>query len=174
MSEESADLGGHLRAQGVFDLTGVRVQQRVLQAEGVEKQPLGQAMAADNLQGALFTVRGEPNVPVVEINQFFLAHEKESGAILDELWQRFRRYRLPARVLLRVQDYFQQIIDQLLLRVVGDDDDGVAFAVQVGHQSHDQRLVDLVEVAGGFIGKNQVGLVNEGPGNAHPLLFSPG
>src|SRR6516225_895614 len=198
MPEESADLGGYLRAQRVFDLAGVRVQQRFLQTEGVEKQPLRQTMAADDLQGALFTMRRELNVPVVEIYQFFLAHEEEGSAVLDKLRQRFGKHRLPPRLFPGMQDCLQQIVDQFLflvgehrdlaqpavmqfdaslrhatdLGVVGDDDNCVAFAVQVGYQSHHDRLVDFIEVARGLVGENQVGLVNESARNADALLFS--
>ena len=72
---------------------------------------------AVHVEGAPFALRCERDVPVVEVNQFLLAHEEECSAVLDELRQCFGGHRRPARVFLGVEDGLQQIVDQFLFLV---------------------------------------------------------
>jgi hypothetical protein len=59
--------------------------------------------------------------------------------------------------------------------VVGDDDEG--FVVVVGEfeeERHDFRAVFGIEVAGGFVGEEDIGIVDKGAGDGGALLFAPG
>src|SRR3989338_3205559 len=60
------------------------------------------------------------------------------------------------------------------IRFVGDQHDGDAFAVQLLEQRHDFLAGLAVEVAGGFIRKNQARAVDQGARNRHALLLPPG
>jgi hypothetical protein len=58
--------------------------------------------------------------------------------------------------------------------VVGDDDEGFSsFGDEGEEQLHDFAAGGGVEVAGGFIGEEQAGVINEGAGDGDALLFSP-
>src|SRR6266566_1593855 len=60
------------------------------------------------------------------------------------------------------------------LRVVGDENDGLAVLVH-SHHELDDDLRDLrVEIASRFIRPNHRRFVNQGPGNSHPLLLATG
>ena len=58
---------------------------------------------------------------------------------------------------------------------VSDLDDGHAVvAVQFAEELHDLAALVGVEVAGGFVGENEGGLVDEGAGDAEGLLLAAG
>ena len=59
-------------------------------------------------------------------------------------------------------------------RVVGDDHEGRAVLVELVEQAEDDLLVGFVQVAGGFVGQQQLGVVDEGAGHAHALLLAAG
>ncbi len=57
--------------------------------------------------------------------------------------------------------------------IVGDDDESDAlFLVQLLQQGHHLRAGRAVQIAGWFIGQDERGVVNEGAGDSHPLLFA--
>ena len=58
--------------------------------------------------------------------------------------------------------------------VVGDHDDGVALGVEAAEEVGDDALVGGVEVAGGLVGEDDGGLVDEGAGDADALLLAAG
>src|SRR5262249_1353385 len=58
--------------------------------------------------------------------------------------------------------------------VVRDHEDGVASAVKFAEQADDEFFVGFVEVAGGFVGENQLGLIDEGTGDGYTLLLATG
>src|SRR5215471_717333 len=51
-------------------------------------------------------------------------------------------------------------------------DDGGAFGIETTEQRHDFRRLLGVQVAGGLVGQEQAGLVDDGPGHPHQLLLS--
>jgi hypothetical protein len=55
---------------------------------------------------------------------------------------------------------------------VGDDHDGPAVLVQVLEQSENPLRCPAVEGARRFVGENQRRVVDERPGDGHPLLLS--
>jgi len=55
--------------------------------------------------------------------------------------------------------------------VVGDDHDGGPLTVQIPQQADDGRSGGAVEVTGGFIGQDDGGVTDQGPGDGHPLAF---
>ncbi len=60
-------------------------------------------------------------------------------------------------------------------RIVGDEEDrGAALAGEAEHQLDDMRAGFLVEVAGGLVGEQQLGLADHGAGEADALLFAAG
>src|SRR5258707_15865366 len=57
------------------------------------------------------------------------------------------------------------------IRVVRNHEDGVPGIVQLAENLQHDGFVDFVKVAGGFVGENQLRLVNEGASDSHaPLL----
>ena len=59
--------------------------------------------------------------------------------------------------------------------VVGDDDEGDAFfAVELEEEVHDVFAGDGVEVAGGFVGEDDFGVVDDGTGDADALFLAAG
>ena len=74
----------------------------------------------------------------------------------------------------------QVAVDQLdatvgLLRnigIVGDHEDGVAGAVEFTEKADDDLFVGFVEIAGGLVGKDEFGLIDERAGDGHALLLT--
>src|SRR5580765_8657351 len=58
--------------------------------------------------------------------------------------------------------------------VVRDHQNGVAAGVQLAKQPEDDLLIGLVEVPSGFIGKDQLRLIDQRPGDGDALLFAAG
>jgi hypothetical protein len=57
--------------------------------------------------------------------------------------------------------------------IVGDHNDGQALiTVEIGEQAHDLVRRLAVQVACGFIGQKDRGLVDDGSGNGNPFLFA--
>ena len=50
--------------------------------------------------------------------------------------------------------------------------DGAALLVQLGEQVQDDALVGRVQVAGRFVGQNDLGIVHQGPRDGHALLLA--
>src|SRR5579863_24407 len=59
-------------------------------------------------------------------------------------------------------------------RIMRDHEQRPPLAVQLGEQAHDDGLIHFVEVAGGFVGQDQLRLIDEGARDAYPLLFAAG
>jgi len=58
--------------------------------------------------------------------------------------------------------------------LVGDEDDGVSAGVKVVEESHDLIAGLGVEVAGGFVGEDDGGAINEGSGDGDALALTAG
>src|SRR5271155_3157675 len=58
--------------------------------------------------------------------------------------------------------------------LVGDDDDGVAVGVELVEEGHDLVAGLGVEVAGGLVGEDDGGAIDEGAGDGNTLLFAAG
>src|SRR5712672_3339059 len=58
------------------------------------------------------------------------------------------------------------------VRIVRNHEDGVPGIVQLAENLQHDGFVDFVEIAGGFVGKNQLRLVNEGASDSHALLLA--
>ena len=58
--------------------------------------------------------------------------------------------------------------------VVGDHHDGQTLVMLGGDEVEDFAPRGLIEIAGGFIGKENLGFVHQGPGNRHPLTLASG
>ena len=58
------------------------------------------------------------------------------------------------------------------LRVVGDDNQRGTVPVEFAEDVHHDVLVGLVQIPRGFVRQNQLRIVDQRPGNAHPLLFT--
>src|SRR6516225_8676279 len=58
--------------------------------------------------------------------------------------------------------------------VMRDHEDGVAGLVELAKNVDDDFLVGFVEVAGGFVGEDELRLINERAGDRHALLFTTG
>ena len=56
--------------------------------------------------------------------------------------------------------------------VMGDEDDRVAFAVKLVEDSQDFPAGLGIEVAGWLIGQDEGRLIDQGPGNGHPLTLA--
>ena len=57
---------------------------------------------------------------------------------------------------------------------MGDDHEGRAVLVELVEQVEDDLFVGFVQVAGGLVGQQQLGVVDEGAGHAHALLLAAG
>ena len=55
---------------------------------------------------------------------------------------------------------------------VGDHDDGGAFGVEFGEEAHHLASVLAVEVAGGLVGEDELGMAHTGTGDGHTLLLA--
>ena len=53
-------------------------------------------------------------------------------------------------------------------------DDGASLAVQFAQQAQDDLFVDRVQIAGGLVGQNDLGIVDQGARDADPLLLPAG
>src|SRR5882757_2044002 len=58
--------------------------------------------------------------------------------------------------------------------VVGDHQNGVACAVELAENFHDDGFVWFVEIAGGLVGKDQLWLIDQRAGDRDALLFAAG
>ena len=58
--------------------------------------------------------------------------------------------------------------------VVRDHEDRVARAVQLAEKFHDDGFVGFVEIAGGLVGEDQLGLIDQGAGDRDALLLAAG
>ena len=184
----------------MFNLAGVFIEQVLVETEDLVEQAFGQAMPADDVLSPRLPARSEGECGVLQTYQAFLCHQQEGGAVARELRQGIGFQDAMGGVFLRVPYGLQQVIDQLLLvhwksgdlrqapvvqfdaalghtadfGVVRDQYQGVAGAVQFRQQAHHQGFVHFVEIAGGLVGKNQVGLIDERPRHAHALLLASG
>ena len=59
-------------------------------------------------------------------------------------------------------------------RIVGDHEDGVAFAVEIAQQANHGFFVGFVEIAGGLVGENQLGMIDQRASDGDTLLFAAG
>jgi hypothetical protein len=57
--------------------------------------------------------------------------------------------------------------------VMGYEDDGDAFLVQLLKYAEHFFTGLGIEISGGFIGQEQGGMVDQSPGDGHPLLLTP-
>ena len=57
---------------------------------------------------------------------------------------------------------------------VGHQDDGVAFGVKVVEEGHDFDRCFGVKVAGGFVGEDDAGVIDEGAGDGYALALAAG
>ena len=61
------------------------------------------------------------------------------------------------------------------LTIMGHHHEGsTEFGIQFAHQGVDAGRALVIQVAGGLIGQHQPGLVDQGPGDGHPLALTPG
>ncbi len=58
--------------------------------------------------------------------------------------------------------------------VVGGNDDGGAEAVHLLEELHETGGLDIIEIAGGFVGQEEAGTNDDGPGNGDALLLPAG
>ncbi len=58
--------------------------------------------------------------------------------------------------------------------VVGDEDDSAPLGMNGGEQFEDLDAGGGVELAGRFVGQQQLGVVDQRPGQRHPLLLAAG
>ena len=58
--------------------------------------------------------------------------------------------------------------------VVSDHQDGVAFAMKLAEQADDGFLIGLVEIAGGLVGEDELGMIDERASDGDALLFAAG
>jgi hypothetical protein len=58
--------------------------------------------------------------------------------------------------------------------VVRNHYDGASLAMQLAQQAQDDFFIDCVQISSGFIGQNDLRIVDQGAGDANPLLFSAG
>ena len=56
--------------------------------------------------------------------------------------------------------------------IVGDHDNGATLLMKFAEKAKDDLFVVLVEIASGFVGEDDLGIINEGASDAYALLFT--
>ena len=105
-------------------------------------------------------MRTTPTGRAVEVGEQLLLHDVADRVVV----------RVPVEQVDGVGQHRQQRVE-----VVGDDHDRhVPLAVQVAEQPHDLLLVAQVEVGQRLVEQQQLGVVDDGLGDRHPLLLAAG
>ena len=58
--------------------------------------------------------------------------------------------------------------------IMGDHHDGASLAMQFAQQAQDNLFVDRIQIAGGLVGQNDLGIVDQGARDADSLLLAAG
>jgi hypothetical protein len=157
MREEDTDLFGDLWTQRVLDPQSMLVHHVIIDVEGIMKQALGEAVAAESLPRARLSEVGKRDFAVLDTDQPLLRHAKKGGAVRHELRHVLGAYNTFPGVLLGVPDGLEKVVNHLSfdggqsrrrsqaavmqfdvtfrsatnLRVVRDHDNGVTVAMQL-------------------------------------------
>ena len=118
--KEGADLLGHFRAEGMFNLAGVLVERVFIDAKRFVEKAFREAMPAEYMPRASLPTRGKRKRCAFQVNQALPRHQQERGPIGRELRQGVRFQNAAAAIFLRMPDGLQQVIDQLLF-ISGED-----------------------------------------------------
>ena len=201
MAQEAADALVEFGADDVFELAGLAASFVVVDAESVLEQAFSEAMAANDIAGSAPAAIGEFDLPIAEnVNEAKVFHAGEGadgidtagstdvfdiGAIaffgadpnlLEEVIEVDAVVHGNALIDSEMAvDEFDAAIRLLRdVRVVGDHEDGVASAVEFAEEADDDFFVGLIEIAGGLVGKDELGLIDERAGDGDALLLAAG
>src|SRR5690348_1418293 len=197
MAEKRADALVEFRADDVLEFAGLRIGLGVWDRKSVSEEALGETAAADDIAGAALTAVGEGNFGIVSGDE---ADERETlNGALGICIERMETGKPGAFAgLLTNPEFFEDVVETRFIfrgingdlrqsavgefdaaigkradgRVVRDHENGVAFAMQFAEEADDGLLVGLVEIAGGLVGENQLGVINQSAGEGDALLFA--
>src|SRR5712672_3877485 len=112
-----------------------------------------------------------------EVIETYLVVGRDVAATIGGVDQRAGQ-RMPRAVLQRIEvqapvgEFDTAIGLTGYVRIVRNHEDGVPGIVQLAENLQHDGFIDFVEIAGGFVGKNQLRLVNEGASDSHALLLA--
>jgi hypothetical protein len=201
MSEEAADALVEFWTDDVFELAGLTVSLVIVDAKRVFEEALGETMATNDVARAAFASVGEFDVTIgLDVDQAEVFHACQSADGIDAA-RRADVFHIGGIAFFATDpDLFQKMVevdavvhgDALIdgemavdeldaavgllgnVGIVGDHEDGVAGTVQFAEQADDDFFVGLIEIAGGLVGENELGLIDERAGDSHALLFTAG
>jgi len=197
MAEKRADALVEFRADDVFEFASLGIGLGVWNRKRVSEKALGEPSAADDIASTALATVGEGNFGIVSGDE---ANEREAlnGALGIGI-ERMKAGEPGAFAgLLTNPELFEDVIEtgfifrgingDLREAAVGEFDaavgksadgwivrnheNGVAFGMQFAKQANDGLLVGLVEIAGGLIGENQLGMIDQSAGKGNALLFA--
>ena len=201
MAEETADALIEFGGDDVFELAGLAVGFVIVDAESVLEETLGKTVTTDDVAGAALAAIGKLDVTIgLDVDEAEIFHTREGadgidtaggadvgdvGAIaffatdpdlLEEMVEVDAVVHGDALIDGEMaMDEFDAAVGLLGdVGVVGDHENGVAGAVKFAEQSDNDFFVGFVEVAGGLVGQDEFGLIDESAGNGDALLFAAG
>jgi len=201
MAEEAANALVEFGRDDVLEFAGLTVGFVVVDAERVLEEALGEAMTADDVAGAAFATIGQLDLAIGEnVNEAKVFHAGEStdgidtaggadvldvGAIpffaanpdlLEEMVKVDAVVHGDALIDGEVAvDEFDAAVGLLGdIGVVGNHENGMAGAVEFAEEADDDFFVGFVEITGGLVGQDELGLIDERASDGDALLFTAG
>jgi hypothetical protein len=200
MAEEGADALVEFGADDVLELAGVGIGFGIGDGESVGEEALGEATAADDIASAIVSALGERDLALMELEEAEVGEARDDAArilpagvadFFDEGRDAFLAENpnlleevievdfvgggkfgdLDEAAVSEIEAAVGELSDG---RVVSDHEDGVAFVVEFAEEANDFFLVGFVEVAGGLVGEDELGVIDEGAGDGDTLLLAAG
>jgi len=199
MTEEAANALIKLRADDVLELTCLRIGLGVGNGECVGEEALGEAAPTNDIASAALAAVSQFNFGVVHGHQ---AHDgevlqrafrigiegmetREFGPLADfGAEPQFLKHVIDTRFVFggvngnlseaAVGELDTAIRETANRWIVGDNQDCVTFAVKIAQKANHGFFVGFVEISGGFVGKNKLGMIDERAGDGDALLFAAG
>ena len=180
MAEEGADFFVELGADDVLEAAGLRIHFRVGHGEGVAEEAFGKAVAANDVASAVFPAARESDGGIIQLDKLQLGHLAQHHGGVEQAERVRRLDQRLAALFVGNPDALEQVIKALLIlvgknsdlrqaavgqldaavgeaadrRVVRDDENRMAFGVELAQQVDDKLFVGFVEVARWLVGEN--------------------
>ena len=199
MAEEAADALVQFGADDVFELASLTVRFVVVNAEGVFEEAFRETVTADDIAGAALATVGQFDMAIgFDMDQAEIFHASQSADRIDAAGRADVLDIGAIPFFFADPDLLKQMVevnavvhgDALIngevsvnklnaavgllgdVGIVGDHEDGMASAVELAEQADDDFLVGLVEIAGGLVGQNELGLIDQRTSDGDALLLS--
>jgi hypothetical protein len=113
MREEDTDLFGDLWTQRVLNPQSMLVHRVIIDVEGIMKQALGEAVAAESLPRARLSEVSKSDFAVLDADQSLVRHAKKGGAVGHEFRHLLGAHDTLPGVFLGVPDGLEKVVNQL-------------------------------------------------------------